>query len=122
MLSHLQDRISLIFNVLDQYSVSVAPVSVNFDSFKLKVILADGSSLRINEQYRNDTLEKYAYYWLDQRHELLIGWDNAPHHPQLSTHPHHKHVASQSNIQPASESSLDDVLKAILQYLLQSSM
>lgn len=120
MLSHLQDRITLVLKVLDQFALNVTPVSINFNSFKLKVILADGSSLRINEQYHNDVLEKYAYYWLDERNELIIGWDNAPHHPHLSTHPHHKHVASQANIQPSSEKNLDEALNTILKILLQS--
>ena len=119
MLSHLQDRIALALKILDQFALTVTPISINFNSFKLKIMLADGSNLRINEQYRHDALEKYAYYWLDDHNDLIIGWDNAPHHPHLSTHPHHKHVASQTNIQPSLEKSLDDVLKTILR-LLQS--
>jgi hypothetical protein len=51
-------------------------------------------------------LEKYAYYWLDAHNGLITGWDNAPHHPHLSTHPDHKHVATQANIQPSIETNL----------------
>jgi hypothetical protein len=33
--------------------------------------------------------------------ELLFRYDNAPHFPQLSTAPHHKHEASESNVYSA---------------------
>lgn len=91
----------------------MTPLIVNFNSFKLKATLADGSNLRLNEQYRGETLEKYAYYWLDGNNNLLIGWDNAPHHPYLSTHPDHKHIATQVNIQPSTETNLQAVLEVV---------
>lgn len=30
----------------------------------------------------------FALIYNDKR---VLGWDNAPHHRQVSTHPHHKH-------------------------------
>jgi hypothetical protein len=62
MLSRLQNRVTLILNTLGEFVVSVTPLAVDFNSFKLKMLLRDGSSLRLNEQYRGGTLEKYAYY------------------------------------------------------------
>jgi len=117
MLSRLQARVALIFSILGQSVISVTPLAVTFNSFKLKITLADGSSLRLNEQYRRDNLEKYAYYWLDAQNNLIIGWDNAPHHPHLSTHPHHKYVASQTDIQPSTETELEAVLNIIWEEL-----
>lgn len=117
MLSHLQARVALIFSILGQSVISITPLVVTFNSFKLKITLADGSSLRLNEQYRRDNLEKYAYYWLDAQNNLIIGWDNAPHHPHLSTHPHHKHVASQTDIQPSTETELETILNIIWEEL-----
>jgi hypothetical protein len=113
MLTQLQARVALILDTLGERVISVTPLTVNFNSFKLKAILADGSSVRLNEQYRDDTLEKYAYYWLDTNNNLIIGWDNAPHHPHLATHPDHKHVTTQANIQPSTEVSLEAVLGVI---------
>ncbi len=110
MLSLLQAKVTVIFSTLGQYVVSVTPLAVNFNSFKLKITLTDGSTLRLNESYRDNNLEKYAYYWLDAHNELIIGWDNAPHYPHLSTHPHHKHIATQPNVQPSTETDLEAVL------------
>jgi len=46
--------------------------------------------------------------------ELRIGWDNAPHHTRLETHPHHKHVDLKANLQPSSETRLEEVMKVVL--------
>ncbi len=117
MLSQLQNRVALILSILGELVVSVTPLAVNFNSFKLKVLLTNGSSLRLNEQYRGEALQKYAYYWLDVHNDLIVGWDNAPHHPYVSTYPHHRHVAVQVGIQPSTETDLEAVLDVILRGL-----
>ncbi len=52
--------------------------------YKAKLILADGSNLRVSEVWIDGELTKYAYYWLNEKDELIRGWDNAPHHLQMS--------------------------------------
>jgi hypothetical protein len=73
MLSHLQNRVTLILDTLGERVVSVTPLAVSFNSFKLKILLTDQSSLRVNEQYRGNNLDKYAYYWLDAQDNHIIG-------------------------------------------------
>jgi len=34
---------------------------------------------------------KYSYHWQEKTSKLLKRWDNAAHHPKLSTNPHHVH-------------------------------
>ncbi|OQX21347.1 MAG: hypothetical protein BWK75_03270, partial [Candidatus Altiarchaeales archaeon A3] len=65
---------------------------------KSKMILTDGSSLRVSEVWIDNTLEKYSYYWFDEENKLLIGWDNAPHWETTKTFPHHKHVNRKDNV------------------------
>ena len=113
MLPLLQARISLIFAILGEFVVSATPLAINFHSFKLKIDLSNGTTFRLNEQYRDDQLQRYAYYWLDDVNNLIIGWDNAPHHPHISTHPDHKHVTLQTNIHPSTETDLTAVLGVI---------
>ena len=122
MLPHLQARVALIFQTLDQLVVSVTPLSVDVNAFKLKIELSDGSNLRLSESYRADALEKYAYYWLDDQNKLIIGWDNAPHHTRLSTYPHHKHVAAQANVQPSAETDLEAILNVIRDTLVAKNV
>ena len=39
---------------------------------------------------------------------LIAGWDNATHHPEIKTHPHHVHTPEDVN--ESSIRNLDDVL------------
>jgi len=81
------------------------------EQYKAKVILADGSNLRVSEVFIDGELVKYSYYWLDESDHLIAGWDNAAHHPQIKTHPHHLHT-----VNAVSESSVRD-LDAVLAFL-----
>jgi hypothetical protein len=81
--------------------------------YKCKIQLIDGSNLRISETRSNQKRIQYSYYWLDEENDIIVGWDNAPHHPQISTYPHHKHVQKQDNVLDSKENSLDSVLNFI---------
>lgn len=75
---------------------------------KAKLILIDGSELHISQVWIANNLEKYSYYWLDEEGEIITGWDNAPHHKEIDTFPHHKHKAGK--VLPSKENSLEKVL------------
>ncbi len=47
----------------------------------------------------------------DSNSKLLVRWDNAPHHKNLSTYPFHKHLGPK--IEATNEISLSDVLVSI---------
>ncbi len=87
----------------------------SIEQFKAEVQLIDGSRLYINEVYIDATLRKYAYYRLTPGGEILQGWDNAPHHPEIASYPHHIH--QQGLVQPSSVRSLDDVLTLLETHL-----
>jgi hypothetical protein len=69
--------------------------------------IIDGSLLYVREAFLPNA-SKYSYHWQTHTGELLLRWDNAPHHPESSTHPHHKHVGGQ--IGPSARVSIEDVL------------
>lgn len=75
----------------------------------------DGSRLHVSEDWQSGALGAYSYYWLDSADNLIIGWDNAPHHATISSHPHHKHVGAPTSRQPSDERTLEDVLVVIRQ-------
>jgi hypothetical protein len=70
--------------------------------------LVDGSTLHINEVWIGGELRKYAYYQVTPTGDVVQGWDNAPHHPGVSTYPHHRHGAS--GVEASAVRSLADVL------------
>lgn len=82
----------------------------NFVYHKLHILFIDKSKLFINE-FNSVEERNYSYHWQDQNDKLLIRWDNAPHHKNISTHPHHKH--ENENIYASEEISLEDVLNKI---------
>jgi hypothetical protein len=88
-------------------------VSLELDDETLRLILylRDGTNLRVTEYWHGEALRRYSYYWLTPDNELKIGWDNAPHHTHLETHPHHKHVGGQENLLASHETRLKDVMK-----------
>jgi len=63
-------------------------LDIEFLGTKIRAHLPNGYSLDI---YYNATLQKYSYTIIkyDKR---IIGWDNAPHHKQVKTYPHHFHT------------------------------
>lgn len=79
--------------------------------FKAKLRLVDTSVIWIREIRKRDVLIAYSYYWLKSDNSIIIGWDNAPHHPEIETFPHHKHIGSRN------ESSYETDLFAVLQFI-----
>jgi hypothetical protein len=57
----------------------------------------------------------YAYHYQDTHNNLIFRYDNAPHHPEISSHPHHKHTPL--GIESARPPHLNDVLREIDQHL-----
>ncbi|MBC8235054.1 hypothetical protein H8E77_36375 [bacterium] len=87
----------------------------NLEIYKAKLTFIDGSNLRISEKCVYGNLENYSYYWLNGQNQIIIGWDNAPHHKGLPNFPHHKHTPGR--ILASYETDLDAVLKVIKRIL-----
>ena len=81
--------------------------------FKATIFFLDSSRLRIKEYRFIDGSRKYAFHWESVDGGLKVRWDNAEHWPDVSTFPHHKHLANADNVQPSIETGLEDILKYI---------
>ncbi len=51
----------------------------------------------------------YAYTYI-RGGQRVFRYDNAPHHPEIATHPHHKHHGPSDELTPADQPSLNQVL------------
>jgi hypothetical protein len=109
MLASLQSRPALII-AITQYEHRL---SGSVEQFKAVAQLVDGSRLHASEIWMEGELHKYAYYWLTPSGEVIQGWDNAPHHPEVNTHPHHVHSAGL--VYPSQVRSLLTVLDVLEQ-------
>lgn len=75
----------------------------------------DNSLLEFDEAvlWRDEQVVKlrYAYHYQNAAGELIFRYDNAPHYPNISTHPHHKHIGSE--VESAQPPDLSEVLREI---------
>ncbi|MGL5035873.1 MAG: toxin-antitoxin system TumE family protein [Microcystaceae cyanobacterium] len=56
---------------------------------------------------------KYRYHYMDEHQVMIFRYDNAPHHAEIKTFPHHKHEVE--SVKASLEPMLDDVLLEIAQ-------
>jgi len=54
----------------------------------------------------------YAYTYVRDG-KRVFRYDNAPHHPQISTHPYHKHIGPEDTLTASPEPTLGQVLAEI---------
>ncbi len=54
----------------------------------------------------------YAYTYLREG-KRVFRYDNAPHHPEIATHPHHKHVGARDRLAPADQPTLKQILDEV---------
>ncbi len=54
---------------------------------------------------------KYRFNLSDGKGDMIFRYDNAAHHKEISTFPHHKHVSTE--VKPSKEISLAEVLSEI---------
>ncbi len=106
-LESLKDNLIKSFEILDFKS------GESFYFLRVKVVLVDDSQLYIKE-YRSLDSFLYSYHWQDQNGSMRIRWDNAPHHDDLRTFPHHKHTPQ---LEESMEMNLEDVMKEIKERL-----
>lgn len=87
---------------------------------KGSIIFTDRSVLDISifavESRNTIIIDKHRYHYMDKRGHLVFRYDNAPHHRELSTFPHHKHLPDRVVSAPAP--SLQEILNEISAVIL----
>lgn len=77
---------------------------------------ADGSRLHFRElvEFQVQVVRRmYSYHYQDADTALVFRYDDTPHHPGLSSFPHHKHASSETHVIPAAPPDLPSVLREI---------
>ena len=77
---------------------------------KVAADITGGSRLIISEATTPRGF-RYAYHWQDAAGELLVRWDNAPHHREVATFPDHFHNG------PTVEPSVQPTIREVLDYI-----
>ena len=61
----------------------------------------------------DDSERNYSFHLQDKTDNLIIRWDNAPHHSNVATYPHHKHD-KEKKVFESTEISISEVIEIIL--------
>jgi hypothetical protein len=71
-------------------------LTANRANLHIRARLSDKSLLEISEALVVEegalTWLSYRYHWQDTTGRLIFRYDDAPHHSEIVTFPHHKHV------------------------------
>jgi len=82
--------------------------------FRYRLALRDTSLLEMFECFQvlegRVQVAKYSFHWQDAAGQLLKRWDNAAHHPELSTNPDHVHDGAEDNVRPHEPINAEEVL------------
>lgn len=111
----VQDRVRQIAQRIAHLAQDILVLRLTEETLRLTAVLNDATTLRIIERWRGAHLIRYSYYWLNAQDEIKVGWDNAPHHTQLSNFPYHKHVGVQGVLSPSNEICLEDIIPLLEQ-------
>lgn len=83
---------------------------------RCRVLFWEESYLDIYEVVRTElgypVKVHYAYTFI-QNGKRVFRYDNAPHHPEIRTYPHHKHSGPRDELSAAHEPTLSHVLSEI---------
>jgi len=84
--------------------------------FRYRLLLKNGDMLEAFERFEIENkmvhVGKYSFQWQNATGELKYRWDNAPHHPEIETHPHHLHTGA-GEIQPHAPVTILDILEKL---------
>ena len=58
---------------------------------------------------------KYRFHLQSPESQMIARWDNAPHHPEIKTHPDHLHVAKK--VKPNPPVDIPQVLAVVLSFI-----
>lgn len=109
-----------------QVTVDYAEIGDGVAQYRMCVTLLNGSQLHCVERVRlhPDGLrtEKYSFHWQHPDGHLICRWDNAPHHPELSTFPHHIHECDDARVLPHEAMDVAGALERIEKVLAESSL
>ena len=91
--------------IVATYGLNMVQLSPSTGYVEGEVTFVDGSQLILFEFLRQRAAgldrEKYRYHLMDASGQILFRYDDAPHHAEVATFPHHKHLPTGVTDSPA---------------------
>ncbi len=84
---------------------------------RYRLNLHDGGLLELFERFHVTEeavhVTSYSLHWQDANGQVRKRWDNAAHHPEVATNPHHLHDGAEDNVLPHDPLDAEAVLAII---------
>ena len=85
--------------------------------WRYRLILQDESFVEMFEffEIQSDQVKviKYSSHWQRNDGQLIKRWDNAAHHPEIETYPHHLHDGAEDVVFAYQPVSFEEILQII---------
>ena len=115
----MTDLLENFAEIVISHQKLIDKIDDKISEFKAEIVFTDGSVLDFSEiKVFGINKRKYSFHWMNAKFELLIRWDNALHHKQIATFPHHKHLGKSNIIEESYDISLEGVLEIIQKAML----
>lgn len=92
----------LVWPYCRQVATDYAEAGDGVAQYRLRAVLLDGSLLQCVERIRllssGLVTEKYSFHWQRADGSQICRWDNAPHHREVATFPHHVHEGDENQV------------------------
>ncbi len=111
-INSLLDEFKPVVRVVEHYTDERAGT----EYINVRVILQElNAMLVLREYWQGETLAAYGYYIRIVNYEEW--WDNRPHHPEIETFPHHRHIGEK--VRSLQNPSLEEFLQRARELLSQ---
>ena len=110
LISSLLSEYNPVVRVIEHYIMNEGEVeylNINITIPRINMVVV------IREYWKERNLVAYGYYL--RVHDYEEWWDNRPHHPEIQTHPHHRHLGGE--VYPLQDPSLEKFLNTVRQHL-----
>lgn len=104
----------MFYNVIKKYRDVIKDVKVqkyqkigNASSLAAEILFKNNCKLFVKDYIFLDGKRKYSYHLQNAKGNMIIRWDNSPHHEKILTFPHHKHM--KNKVLESKERSLLDI-------------
>ncbi len=91
------------------------------NNLRIRLRFSDNSLLEVSESIQiisnAPQWTSYRYHYQDSIGNPIFRCDNAPHHPEIKTHPDHKHLFDK--VLDSSHPSIEAILKEIKDHLMR---
>jgi len=119
-LTRLYNVLGLVNRLLGEYHPVVKVIehytseNGDIEYFNIRIHFPQASALiMLREYWQREALMAYGYYIQIKGNEEW--WDNRPHHPEIPTHPYHRHL--EGKVHPLQDPSLEKFLERVKELL-----